>query len=291
MHNPPLNIDGNQFPHYFRESERPRLNADRLKALVLSFFSRVHGGGVFIGSHPDWSVTGTAYFKHGSIDDLLDFGVVKWTDRNEMEFFTLCEKAGVDAVFCGHVHERVEFRAEPDGNGGFRYFTDFYTENPTVYRESFDWGLGANDKRPIHITVDPAARVGERVRVQRDQRENGIIESRELRVPPYPNPLSGASNKVAWWKTHRPLILQTACVGPIDYSQRGARPTNGETKDKRRTSFQGVRWVRVRGDTIARISYVLMNDIRSGTSPNPPPRPERPPIFVDPPTKTKVVGS
>ncbi len=269
MHNPPLNTAGSEFPHYFRETERPGLAGERLESLVEGFL--VRHGNVATG-HPTWPLTGSRHFKTADINDFLDFGVVKWTDRKVMAFFELCEETQVDAVFCGHIHERVEFRVAPGESGGFRFFADFYTENPETYRESLDWGTG-RDKRPIHIRVDPAAKSGGTVRIRRDRQATGIVESRELRVPPYGDPLDATAEKAAWWARHRPLILQTACLGPIDYSQRGARPTGGKTIAKRRVSFQGVRWVRVEGDSISLIKYVSMADIQAGKPPLPRPKP------------------
>ena len=41
-----------------------------------------------------------------------------------------------------------------------------------------------------------------------------------MAVPPYPDTLENSSNPKQWWADHRPIIAQTAALGPIDPRQR-----------------------------------------------------------------------
>jgi len=73
-----------------------------------------------------------------------------------------------------------------------------------------------------------------------------------LKVPPYPFPLDQALNKRDWWNHHRPLILETSSLGPIDTLQRQPTP---------RVPFQGFRVVQVRANLIEQIHYVTLKEI------------------------------
>ena len=265
MHAPPLNIWLNEYPHYFRETERAGYDEKKLKSLVEGFLSR---NSFQVVGHETWQRDTSKEFKRGSIDDLLDFGIATWHG----DFLDLCADPKVDLVLCGHVHEKIEFRIRRDANGGFRYFTDFYTENPAEHRESFDWrrvsvpGPGmlttiVGDKRPIFIRVDPDARVDGPVVEVRDDRPNTPVEFRQLKVPPYKDPLAQAKDKPDWWSRHRPLVLQTACVGPLDHSRRLGAGNNP------RATFQGIRALRVDDDHVRLIRYVGIADIRAGIPP------------------------
>ena len=134
MHAPPLNVWLNEYPHYFRETERAGYDEKKLKHLIEGFLSR-HSHSPVVG-HDTWRRDASKEFKRGSIGDLLDFGIATWGGE---DFLNLCANPKVDLVLSGHVHENMEFRIRRDPNGGFRYFTDFYTENPAEHRESFDW--------------------------------------------------------------------------------------------------------------------------------------------------------
>ena len=78
-------------------------------------------------------------------------------------------------------------------------------------------------------------------------------------------------------------------MGPIDYSQRGASPNDGNTIKRRRISFQGVRWIRVNDSAISNISYVGIDDIRAKklpvTVPKIPSGPSRIPDDTNPPAQ------
>jgi hypothetical protein len=48
-------------------------------------------------------------------------------------------------------------------------------------------------------------------------------------VPPYPTPLNRTDNKNQWWTQHRPLLLQTAALGPIETINSGIELPRGES--------------------------------------------------------------
>ena len=62
----------------------------------------------------------------------------------------------------------------------------------------------------------------------------------QLQIPPYANPLSAASDPRAWWSEHRPLVLQTAALGPL----------------KVLDDFAAFRVLSVKNDVIDRIHFV-----------------------------------
>jgi hypothetical protein len=297
MHSPPVNPWGNEYAHFFRETERVAMGEDRLRDLTRRFVMRqdprVAPGPD--GSHPAWFTGRRRHFKRGTIGDLLDFGIAKLRSAAPDAFLRQLLDAKVDVVLCGHVHERVEFRVGID-DGELRLFTDFYTENPTRYREGWDWTrvvvarLGSvttakyGDERPIFVRVDRNAVAGALPRETTDHSRDGlprnapegtITVSRTLAVPPYDDPLSDATAHLAWWRKHRPLILQTACLGPIDKPQRPRIDADAQPPRASRPhqSFQGVRLVSVEGDHITRVSYVGMEEIRA-----------LPPVVVSPNT-------
>lgn len=264
MHNPPFNPAGNEYAPFFRESVRPTMAKQALEQAVERFLGR-HSP--FPEGHASWPRTPTPHFKHGSTADLLDAG--HGLGSGAADFLRLCIDNGVDVVLCGHVHQHVDFRVEKDLSDGLRFFMDFYCENPARFRETYDWtqrnisGVPAviGSKDPIHVRVDPDAGVAEPVTEREIRTDGRVVQSRELRVPPYPTPLSGAADKASWWKRHRPLVLQTSCLGPIDYHQRMA--AKGTVK-KRPVAFQGVRVLSVAGDHIDSIMHVAIEDIRRG---------------------------
>jgi hypothetical protein len=266
MHNPPINPAGNEYPHFFRETERPNYDAGQLNAAVEHYLMRQNTSAIVSG-HDSWSRSGTRYFKRGSSSDCLDFG--NGTGSHAVDFLKLCSDKRVDAVLCGHVHQQVEFRTQPDGNGGFFYFMDFYTENPKRYRESFDWfyrngnpvPVRTGDLTPIHIVVEPGAKPDTPPKIVRHNSPGSpTVTSRELAIPPYADPLDKALDKSQWWSRHRPLLIQTSCLGPIDYHQR-LEPKNGVAQ-KRPISLQGVRIVSIFGNEIAGMKSVGIGDIR-----------------------------
>ena len=129
---------------------------------------------------------------------------------------------------------------------------DFYTHNParyyptpivTGYRP-----VGVVPVPPTEIQLEPTSEVTY-VEVDVEATADATPwpmpyaakHPRQLQVPPYPTPLSHAADPRAWWATHRPLVLQTAPLGPQENSQ---------------VSFSGFRLLSVSGDVIEKVHTI-----------------------------------
>lgn len=265
VHGPPINPSGDEYAHYFRETEHPTADPAEVTGYLrrrdrLAFR---HQGILPIPADVDevyksWPRTSTGYFKRGSVDELLDYGISK---GNTDEFLRLCAGEGkarpVDLVLCGHIHRSVEYRIKLDAEGDMLFYTDFYSENPLTYYSSVcNMNFDSDHSRlrkgdHIHIDVKedaPLDAVPTWV-----EAGNGRLE-----VPPYATPLRTADDPRSWWEEHRPVIMQTAALGPIDTNQRTAMPD---------ATFQGFRLVSVRDNVISKISYVTLADLRRVISP------------------------
>ncbi|HET6262409.1 MAG TPA: hypothetical protein VFG99_09255, partial [Chloroflexia bacterium] len=260
VHGPPLNPSGDEYAHYFRETEHPTADPEEIIGYLrrrdaLAFR---HRGVLPIPADVDevyksWPRTGTPFFKRGGVGDLLDYGISRGSAD---EFLCLCAGEGasrpVDLVLCGHIHRNVEYRVGLDPDGETLFYMDFYSENPPTYYstvcnmdiQSDDGVLRKGDQ--IHIEVEENAQPG--AAPTPAQPGHG-----RLAVPPYATPLNSAADPRAWWEERRPLVMQTAALGPIDTNQRADMPN---------ASFQGFRVLSVEGDTIVKISYVTLAELR-----------------------------
>lgn len=290
MHAPPLNPKGNEGAHYLRETEHPTVERHQVDGHV------ARRNPVPIAQvatqFPDWIRTGTPNFKRGHIiGDFLDEGISK--GRTE-DFLKRCVggdgKRKVDLVLCGHTHRDVEFRlqAAPQG-GGFLVFTDFYTENPSNYYSAREVGPLPAQVGPLPAfgpaTAGPSITDGirERIFVSRwaeGQRvrtrvsanmanagPNKVTDEREWapwkhywqrKIPEYRQPLGASVTPGAWWEQHRPLVIQTAAIGPTESNDRRDKDLNSHKPDP---SFSGVRMIRVRDNVIQRISRISRADL------------------------------
>jgi hypothetical protein len=260
VHGPPLNPSGDEYAHYFRETEHPTADPEEVIGYLRrrDAFAFRHRGMLPIPADVDevyksWPRTGTPYFKCGGVGDLLDYGISRGSAD---EFLCLCAGEGatrpVDLVLCGHIHRNVEYRVGLDPDGETIFYMDFYSENPPAYYStvcnvevhSQHGVLRKGDQ--IHIEVEEKAQPGAAPKPA--QSGHG-----RLAVPPYATPLNSAADPRAWWEQHRPLVMQTAALGPIDTNQRAEVPN---------ASFQGFRVLSVQGNTISKISYVTLAELR-----------------------------
>jgi hypothetical protein len=260
VHGPPLNPSGDEYAHYFRETEHPTADPSEVVGYLRrrDAFAFRHRGVLPIPADVDevyksWPRTGTPYFKCGGVGDLLDYGISKGSAD---EFLRLCAGEGAsrpaDLVLCGHIHRNVEYRVGLDPDGETLFYMDFYSENPPAYYstvcnmdpQSHPGGLRQGDQ--VHIYVEENARPG--VAPVLAQPGHG-----RLSVPPYPTPLNSAADPRAWWEERRPLVMQTAALGPMDTNQRADMPN---------ASFQGFRVLSVEENTISKISYVTLAELR-----------------------------
>ena len=282
MHAPALGPKGG-YPYFLRETMHP-LNDP---ALVDQYLAQNELNGA------TWTRSGTPYFKTGTPADGLDTGVIA---HGQQEFLEICAGKGlsrpVDIVLMGHHHDRVEWRVKIDpGTGALQFFTDFYTENPSAYyhtrndapRQRLDVGA------PVRITVSADAPPAGRFTVKTDQRSRPARTYGEMSTPPYPTPLNSAADPKAWWQERRPILAQTSALGPIDPRQHfgrffkvtpaephyrpvveGTEPPalrRGQSLEEvsaplLQPSFQGFRLLQIRDNTIARVRYVVLSELR-----------------------------
>jgi hypothetical protein len=261
MHGPPLNPAGNEYPHYFRETEHPSAPDIEMQGYL---FRRVPAGSFVLGSEsdvnasmwPEWSRTGSSWFKRGSTNDLLDHGVA----RGPIDGF-LDAVAGrnrprpVDLVLCGHGHRRVEYRIGIDSTTGDRtYSTDFYFDQPDRYYASRK--VGHPD--PVNIRVVAGATPNGTPQSIRDHRVGPQpVQYEELEVPPRRSTLENAPNPRSWWLRHRPFVVQTAATGPLEFRQ----IQDGAVKRPEPT-FRGVRIGIVDGPAVVEFKSVTLAEAR-----------------------------
>ena len=261
MHAPPINPSGDEWPHYFRETEHSTADAYETQGYLMrrdrkAFLPKERQREPVDPSqvYPDWIRTGTPYFKQGGIGDLLDYGIARGSTE---AFLEMCVGQGtprkVDLVLCGHIHSNVEYRLEWDPERRFLFYTDFYTENPDTYYPSLsclDPETGergpANDTIRLQIYVKEGARAGAMPQLIQE----GYAR---LEVPPYSDPLNSSEDPRAWWDSHRPLVMQTASLGSMDRNQREQLPS---------PSFQGFRVITVENDAITKMHYVTLRELR-----------------------------
>jgi hypothetical protein len=212
------------------------------------------------------------HFKGGALDDLVDFGV----GRGKVEEFVrrlIGEGAArpADLLLSGHGHRRVEYRVGKSAAGELRLFTDFYSENPDRYYAALVltkdlpahgddhfsvYAAMAGATRRVHTTVKAGApEDGE----PKKQAQGTYAEHYRIDIPPYATPLAEASSPAQWWQKHRPLVVETAGLGPVENRQRKI----GSPPEKPGTCFAGFRFVRVRDNVIARMHYVELAELRA----------------------------
>jgi hypothetical protein len=170
-----------------------------------------------------------------------------------------------------HLGEDSETIYHSRGEAGILgYFSDFYTENPCTYYPSQkvtedENGPEVDLEQPVQIHLPAeAVGLGEPVRTETDGDEpfTPWQEQLVLEVPPYADALDAAAmtdGACDWWARHRPLLIQTASLGPIDINQRRDEGVNPHYPGP---SFQGFRVIRVGTAAIEKIHYVTLAELR-----------------------------
>jgi hypothetical protein len=235
MHAPLFNMQGNTYPYFLRETQRPD---QRHQPRSWMKYHDLEDTTNWFPAPRDHRAT--RWVKRGRSTDGLDLGV----SRGEAEAL-LRRIVGADGtrradvVLAGHTHRHNEFRVAVE-NGELFYYLDFYTQNPTSYYPTrYNTGFAdATDETDVTFVdvvagADPAW-----------QPWTGPADRkwpRVVQVPPYPNPLNSASDKRGWWDNHRPLVLQTGALGPIEDPQ---------------VSFSGFRVLTVADNLIQTVHFV-----------------------------------
>jgi hypothetical protein len=267
MHAPPLNLKNDEYNYFFRETEHDTANPLETAAFLVRHgairrpewfeWNRDPGGAA------DWPRMGTKHFKAGRTGQLLDHGVARGLTN---EFLHLCagaEGRKVDLVLFGHVHRHVEFRVSRDQQGTLHYFTDHYTMNPAEYYASRAIENGdVRQSRSVRVFVDGP--VDPALGTHRIDATGSFEAEWRRAVPRNPDTLNESPEANLWWDRHRPLLLQSAPLGPVDSNQRPDRdvkPMNGvvapnQQADRPNPTFQGWRLLSVVDGTISNITVV-----------------------------------
>jgi LGFP repeat-containing protein/calcineurin-like phosphoesterase family protein len=299
MHVPPFSPVNGEYPYFLRETVHPVADPKLTKAYLDRNKFKTDG----------WSLTGAPYFKTGEIGNGhgLDNGVIS---EHGMDFVRLLAGVGlgvtrpVDLFLCGHHHDRTEYRIRWNGSD-LEYYMDFYMESPSTYystNNDFDIenssGKIAKGSR-LAIRIDSSAPKTGSVTAQ-VVRQGSLSEVRgTISLPPYPTPLETASDPKQWWLDHRPIIAQTAALGPIDPRQRfdprweivttfpgspiapitltvesKTEPKPKGTVEEKITvqqlmtqypdpTFNGFRLVQVNNNMIAKVRYITLAELRA----------------------------
>jgi hypothetical protein len=199
----------------------------------------------------------------GTVDDLLDDSASK---GHANDLLKMCAGVSVgqhsvsrpvDLVLCGHTHNRVEFRLSWTGSE-MLFYTDFYTENPRSYYGTHK-GSWDNGNMHIGVLIEPGA-VPNAQPAKNVQDNQWDGEEWTMTVPPYGDPLNSAADRTRWWREHRPLVMQTGAIGPMEIAS-NSRHQPG--KPKPNPSFQGFRVLTVAFNTINAMHYVSMEELRA----------------------------
>lgn len=265
LHAPLVNIWNTEYPYFLRESQRPHLDAQawwfvarHTKPLATLDKDWVRD------RHPQWfghPSKPPAYVKRGDTADLLDFGVSRGRSDDLLRMLagdgTPDGRRG-DVVLAGHTHHHNELTMRPV-EGGLAFYHDFYTQNPRRWypsrfvtaddvQRSARSGASTNPPRysvattTTYVEVDPDALPGLDPWPMPTRAHHEHI----VQVPPYAGPLDEAPDARDWWDGHRPLLLQTGALGPMENHQ---------------VSFSGFRLLTVRDNVIQRIRFVSIETL------------------------------
>ena len=269
MHAPPINTFGNEYPHYFRETEH-RIS-DILETVN---YIRRHKPALFLNmgmtppqrlnnsaskgrvqsKFPNW-LTDSSAFKFGSNKELLDEGVSRGDIKKFLKL--LCGQEGskkpIDVLLCGHDHTRSEIRIKWNvQNSKMEYYTDFYTENPKRFHTSKKYRGEKGEYDLVKISIKNGAQVNQATTLIKEV-GNDI---KHLEIPPYSNPVNEANNKKNWWQQHKPLLIQGAPLGPTEHTNRTRKlPAPSQP------SNEGCKLLIIRGDQINNILHISRREL------------------------------
>ncbi|MBS1576326.1 MAG: metallophosphoesterase [Bacteroidetes bacterium] len=273
MHAPPINTKGNEYGPFLRETDYNLWKKEN----ILFYLQKTHTDIVDIIAgnknfdkfeelakvkYPTWiEAIGQPYFKTGTIEDDLDFGI---SDGLTDQLLNLCAgievNRPVDLVLSGHGHRNVEYRLGRSGNT-LLYYMDFYTENPTTGYNTRLYNANNGDsvvKVQINANLIPEY-IPDPITAHKTV-GGKIIQFYQILTRPYNDPLNSSKDRKEWWNKHRPLITQTAALGPIESCQ---RDDVNKPDSFSETVFQGFRVIRVRKNVIDKIHYVILKELRS----------------------------
>jgi hypothetical protein len=291
VHAPLINPKYSEYSYYMREYLRtinPQPYTNEIRKYLFrqdpgsfrtSWFNQTIVIDLTRDVHSGWSRQRTSYFHKGNGDDLLDYGVMR---GNQEEFLKLC--SGVknstrpaDLILSGHVHNNWECRLAWDApSQKFNISHDFYTENPAVYYHSYDTDVKTDEAFFVYgvltdymvalkkLIKDKQIRIHVKVTEDAQVDEKPVKDSSgiwSIRTKPYPKTLDSQVNNAqcrSWWQNARPLLVQTAALGPSKYMR---------VPEESQPDFRGCRLITVASDTIEKIHYVTRDEIKKALLP------------------------
>ncbi len=232
LHAPLFNLWQGEYPYFLRETQRPS-HLDQTHAFLCRQEGKLFPEGSdleqkFQKRFPRWfpderDHRPPQFVKRGGNQDLLDFGVSRGKSEELMRRLAgVGSRRPADVVLAGHTHLNNECSVRATPTGEIVYFMDFYTRNPARYypsRFTRKWerftGTNPPSLKPVTETtyVDVVPGAPPHAIPWPLPYEVGV--QNQLQVPPYLRPLSHASDPRAWWAEHRPLVMQTAALGPL----------------------------------------------------------------------------
>jgi hypothetical protein len=281
MHAGPINPSGNERGYYFRETVHARTDQRQVDGFLMRRTELTPLNFTFHlptlrGAHEGWAQRRLSsigrFFKYGETDDLLDYGSAQGLNE---DLLRLCAGVGVprraDLVLFGHTHANIEYRVAPRADGRLEYYHDFYSGNPSAYypckvvdatafHGDFAYVQEVKD-RTSKVAVNVAASGTVNPAIANVHRSGYEVVHRVV-VPEYADALDRAPDPAAWWGRHRPLLMQTPGLGPLENSQR-ERTSNAGLKVAPDITFNGFRVGLVTNDTIRAIHMVRLAELRA----------------------------
>jgi hypothetical protein len=113
--------------------------------------------------------------------------------------------------------------------------------------------------RILSVIDDGAAAVASDEALRSGEPPVEFAEELRIAVDKYSQPLNDSSDPRQWWIDHRPVLIQTAALGPLDHNQRIQLPSPSA---RPLPTFQGCRIARVERNSISRIDYLTVSELR-----------------------------
>lgn len=232
------------YPYFLRETQRPQ-QGDQTEAFLADETDATRDS--IRSDHPSWfrppnDHRDVKFVKRVDAADNLSYGVAR--DRGEDLIRSLAgigSQRPADLVLAGHTHRHNEFVVRSNEGGELAFYMDFYTQNPGSYyptRYMKSWKNGDAPSTDVtYVDVVP----GSSGEYRPWSAPTGQSYQKVIQVPPYAEPLNDSQNPSEWWKRHRPLVLQTGALGPVE--------------DKT-VSFSGFRIIAVENNVISKIHFI-----------------------------------
>ena len=268
VHAPLFSMWHDDLPYFLRETQRPAQSGQDI-----GFLAR-HGAGRDIGEplpepervdeflKEEWPLwfpgdrdqREPVFVKRGGTQDLLDYGVSRGRSEDLLRLLAgIGSRRPADVVLSGHTHRHNEFVVGRMPTGELAFYMDFYTANPTMYyptryltgfkrHSGSGEAIATSDVTYVEVDTDALADATPWPMPYAAKHAN------QLQVPPYPDPLSHSPDPRAWWAAHRPLVLQTGALGPMEDNQ---------------VSFSGFRLLSVKGDVIDKVHSISINRLEA----------------------------